>query len=314
MTESADRALATVLLTTHLLHRPHTPLSTREFWKLVEQVEDPARLLGCTPAEVQRITGFREGEAERVASLLSAAAALEDERERLEQLGIRILSSFDEHYPARLPERLGAGAPPVLHVAGNPELLAQDGIGIVGSRNVGAEALEAAQKVAAAAVAAGLPVISGGAKGIDQAAMGAALQAGGRVVGLPADAMMRLLKDSSVHGAIDEGRLCLATPYAPSAGFSVGAAMARNKLIYGLAQVTLVVTSDDGTGGTWAGATEALKRRLAPVAVWMGPEAGPGNAKLVRDGGVEVKTPAQVLSCKRDEAPNPADKQLRMIF
>lgn len=313
MTGSSDRSLATVLLTSHLLRRPAGPLSAREFWDLVASVGDPGRLLGCDTAAIQGITGFAGGEAERLAALLEGAAALESERIRLAEAGIRILSRFDDGYPERLAGRLGSGAPPVLHLAGDPELLAQDGVGIVGSRSVGREARQAAEEVARAAVEASLPVISGVAKGIDQAAMGAALQAGGVVAGLPAEALDRLLKDASVQEGIDNRRLCLATPYAPSAGFSVGAAMGRNKLIYALSRVTLVVTSDDGAGGTWAGATEALNRGIAPVAVWSGPGAGPGNPKLVRKGGVEVATAEEVLAVKRQEEPGTED-QLRMIF
>ena len=62
----------------------------------------------------------------------------------------------------------------------------------------------------------------------------------------------------------------------------------RNKLIYGLAQVTLVVASDLDSGGTWAGATEALRRGFGAVAVWTGEGAGAGNAALVERGAMAV--------------------------
>lgn len=41
-----------------------------------------------------------------------------------------------------------------------------------------------------------------------------------------------------------EGRLVLVSPYDPSTGFNVGNAMQRNKLIYALADASLVVSSD----------------------------------------------------------------------
>lgn len=317
MTESSDRSLATVLLTTHLLRRPEPPLSPKEFSELIRSIEDPARLMGNDAVRIQSLTGFGESEAQRLAALLDGAEALEVERERLGVSGIRILSQYDEGYPARLLDRLGTAAPPVLHVAGNPDLLSVDGVGVVGSRSVGREARRAAEEVARAAVSAGLPVVSGAAKGIDQTAMAAALEAGGKVIGLPADSLERLLGDHSVAEVLEEGRMCLATPYSPSAGFSVGAAMGRNKLIYGLSQVTLVVTSDDGSGGTWAGATEALQRSFAPVAVWTGPGAGPGNARLLRNGGVEVQSAQKVIEITRQDEPHrqtTAESQLRMVF
>ncbi|HXF72904.1 MAG TPA: hypothetical protein VNO79_09895, partial [Actinomycetota bacterium] len=72
------------------------------------------------------------------------------------------------------------------------------------------------------------------------------------------------------------------------AGFTVGGAMARNKLIYALAERTLVVAADLERGGTWAGATEALKRNLGPVLVWVGPGAGRGNRALADAGAIPV--------------------------
>jgi hypothetical protein len=59
----------------------------------------------------------------------------------------------------------------------------------------------------------------------------------------------------------------LLTPNLPTAGFSVGGAMGRNKIIYGLADFAVVVSSDFQTGGTWAGAVEALKGGWCPVFV-----------------------------------------------
>jgi predicted Rossmann fold nucleotide-binding protein DprA/Smf involved in DNA uptake len=87
---------------------------------------------------------------------------------------------------------------------------------------------------------------------------------------------------------IGEGRLCLCTPYKPTAGFSVPNAMGRNKLIYALSQATFVVAADLEKGGTWAGAVEALKAGATPVLAWTGEHAGPGNAKLVDRGAAGI--------------------------
>ena len=65
-----------------------------------------------------------------------------------------------------------------------------------------------------------------------------------------------------------DGRLVLVSPYDPSAGFNVGHAMQRNKLIYALADVALVVSSDLDKGGTWNGAAEQLdKLNFIPIHV-----------------------------------------------
>lgn len=74
---------------------------------------------------------------------------------------------------------------------------------------------------------------------------------------------------TEITGTVDDD------PWSPEAitlavPFSVGNAMGRNKIIYGLSRCTIVVATDDGTGGTWAGATEALKNHYGRVASWTG--------------------------------------------
>ncbi|MGH9129855.1 MAG: hypothetical protein ACRDY2_13080 [Acidimicrobiales bacterium] len=56
-----------------------------------------------------------------------------------------------------------------------------------------------------------------------------------------------------------------------------------NKLIYALSAATLV-ECEQGSGGTWAGAVEALRGHTAPVLAWAGADAPPGNRALVRRG------------------------------
>ena len=42
------------------------------------------------------------------------------------------------------------------------------------------------------------------------------------------------------------------------------------------------------SGGTWAGADEALRRKYGHVAVWMGEGRGPGNELLVKQGATPI--------------------------
>ncbi|MEX1037654.1 MAG: DNA-processing protein DprA, partial [Acidimicrobiia bacterium] len=93
-----------------------------------------------------------------------------------------------------------------------------------------------------------------------------------------------------ILNALDSGTTCLITQQVPSAGFSAGAAMSRNKVIYGLSIATVVVAADKDSGGTWAGATEALKKNISSVLVWRGEGEGPGNATLVDRGAVPIDT------------------------
>lgn len=86
----------------------------------------------------------------------------------------------------------------------------------------------------------------------NQAAMRGALQAGGRAVGVLGDSLASAAVNRENSDLILDEHLLLVSPYDPAAGFNVGNAMQRNKLIYALADAALVVSSDHRKGGTWS--------------------------------------------------------------
>ena len=283
MTRSDD-SLAVALLVSRIAGDGHDTLKASEFWALPGP---PGELLGRSVEDLTNF-GIDGVMAERVVRLLDRSVALAFELDRYEQAGIRTVTVHDDGYPTRLRERLGTKAPALLHVAGAIELLAEPGVGIVGSRRVSEEGATIAADSAKRATTCGFPVVSGGARGVDQLAMNATYQAGGRVIGVLANSLARTVADPETRRAILEATAVLATPYGPEAPFNVGTAMGRNKLIYALSTVTLVVASDEDSGGTWSGAIEALRGGFGRVAVWRGSGEGPGNAPLVRRGGVPV--------------------------
>lgn len=221
---------------------------------------------------------------------MNRATALAFELDRLEQSGIKTLTVFDEHYPRQWLARLGAKAPPLVHGAGVLELLDTPGLGVVGSRDVSQEGGDVAREIARLAARRGLPLTSGGARGVDQLAMSAAFEAGGTVVGILAESLSRKLKSPDLRRAVYEGTTFMCSPYSPDAPFSAGNAMGRNKLIYAQAALTVVVASDVESGGTWSGATEALKHGYGSVAVWRGDGEGPGNRLLQEQGARPVSS------------------------
>ena len=190
--------------------------------------------------------------------------------------------------PPHLREALKHQAPAVLFGAGNIQLLQRAGLAVVGSRNIDEAGAAFAREVGVKAVAAGLPVVSGGARGTDRIAMQAALEAGGIAFGALADSLERTARQADVREFVSDGKLVLLTPYAPDAGFSVGAAMGRNKLIYGLAKFAVVVSSDHQSGGTWAGAIEALKAGWCPVFARHGEGVPKGNQELLKLGAAAL--------------------------
>src|SRR5260370_4557818 len=119
---------------------------------------------------------------ETLGQLLDRGAALGIMAERWTGRGLWVISRSDEAYPGRLKNYLGQAAPPLLYGAGDPCLLQAGGLAIVGSRDASAEAIALARSVAAACASQNLPVISGGARGVDLEAMVAAFEAGGRAI------------------------------------------------------------------------------------------------------------------------------------
>lgn len=231
--------------------------------------------------------------AEDVGRLLARSGHLGFELERLAGRGIRILTLADAGYPWRLRERLGRQAPPVLFVAGDPSLLDAGGVAIVGSRDVDAAGSAWAAALANGAARNGTAVVSGGARGVDQTAMSAAFAGGGRVLGVLPEGIERRIRERETRAALADGAVVLASPYHPGAGFTAGAAMARNKLIYALSDIAVVVASAAESGGTWAGAVEALRAGWVPVFARSvgGAGASAGLARLIGQGALPLEDP-----------------------
>jgi len=221
----------------------------------------------------------------RLRSLLERGFLLSQVVERWKARSIWVVSRADSGYPRRLKARLRDDAPAVLYGCGDGRLLDEGGLAVVGSRDAGDALAGYAAETGRAAAGARRALISGGAKGIDQAAMQGASDAGGTVIGVLADSLERISMGRDLRTPIMEGRTVLLSPYDPSTSFNVGHAMQRNKLIYALADAALVVSSDVGKGGTWAGAAEQLDRlRFVPVYVRASGEPSAGLTALVDKG------------------------------
>ena len=267
VTPSAD-AKAVIALTTRLGNSRRPSLSPTRWHRLASVLADN----GLTPGdvfdpalEIEAIPGMSFETATSIRELLTDASVATVAADELGRMGIWTLTVVDDDYPRALTDRLFHNAPPVIFGVGDPSLLTGEGIGIVGSRNVTAEGTEVAQRIATAAVQLSRPVVSGGARGVDQVAMNCAYQSGGSVVGVLADSLQSRVRNPDILRALDAGSTCLITQQAPSAGFTPAAAMGRNKLIYALSEVTVVVACEEATGGTWP---ERPKPSGARTASW----------------------------------------------
>lgn len=292
------RTLLTATLTSHLMDDAK-PLGSPLWRKVREFVRETA--------DAERLASWaRErllpADAATVLARLELLEPMEKLLARLASEGIEVVTEFDGEYPQRLFERLKDKHPSMFFIAGLRSLLNAESIGVVGSRDVDDEGKAFARAVAAEAVANGKAIVSGGARGIDLESMRAALDEGGTTVGFLADSMVKLVQRPQMQQFLEDGRVCLATSFSPSAGFQVGNAMARNKYIYGHSLATVVVATAAQSGGTWTGATEAMKMRLCPVLVRVTPDAPDGNLQLSRLGATPIERPSEVWEHLDQEA------------
>lgn len=271
------------------------PLTLRDWNPIAKKLHSlsmrPADLLECNAEDLQKLLEITEAEAERIINLLQRGGSLAIELERLASLGIHALTRADQDYPSRYRERLKDSSPIILFYTGEPALLGQTGIAVVGSRHLDDIGESCAEFVGNACGISGLVLYSGGAKGVDSISMYSALNSRGTAVGILADSLEKSIRNPENRAAITRGDLCMVTPYSPNAPFSVGTAMGRNKLIYALADYAIVVASDAHKGGTWAGATEALKAGWLPVFVLDHPDMPEGNKLLLQKGALKFPHP-----------------------
>ena len=299
----SDNTQAILLLTAPLIVGRGQPsadlLSPGEYKRLARHLHQ----LGRVPADLlsgQAETVLNEVhqtiESERLKGLLGRGLALSQAIDRWQTRSIWVVSRADAEYPQLLKDRLKDDRPPVIYGCGERSILEGGGLAVVGSRDVDEALIDYTESVGRLAAKAGKTLVSGGARGIDQAAMRGALEAGGRVIGVMADSLEKAAMNREHREMLMEGQLVLISAYDPGAGFNVGHAMQRNKLIYALSDAALVVNSDLGKGGTWAGAVEQLdKLRLVPV--------------YVRSDGVENKALSALQQKGALPWPNPPDLQ-----
>lgn len=299
------------------------PFSLREYNQLADWMIDrharPEDLL--TDAGTRLLEMFPpEIDIARMKILLSRGAAMALAVEKWTNNGIWIICRSDAFYPERLKQHLKKQAPAVLYGVGDIDLLLRGGLAVVGSRNIDNQGKTFTRKIAEESAREGVQIVSGSARGVDQIAMLEALEAGGTVVGVLADSLLKAAVSGKYRAGIREKRLVLVSPFFPDVRFNVGNAMARNKYIYALADFALVVNAEKNKGGTWAGAAEELKRDVArPVFVRCGEGLPEGNQALLELGARPFPKPpwkeelTMFLKEAREALHRPSSRQMSLF-
>lgn len=260
--------------------------------RLIAQLGHPSAIRG---ASTQALTGLGL-RPEAIAALHSPdQAGIERALAWAEQPEAHILTRSDPRYPPLLAEI--PDPPLVLYVRGDPLLLSEPQIAIVGSRNPSPQGQQVTRDLASRLAAWGLIVTSGLAVGVDGAAHQGALEAGRTiaVLGTGPDQVYPgrhrdLARRIAAAGA-------LVTEYPPGEGPRAQHFPRRNRLISGLSLGTLV-TEAALQSGSLITARHALEQGREVLAV-PGSVRNPlarGCHALIREGARLVEDADQVLA------------------
>lgn len=219
------------------------------------------------------------------------------EFEAIRRLGGVVLTAADPRWPGQLND-LGDHAPICLWVRGNPAVLADQGIGIVGARACTRYGERVAADLAEGAARHGLTVISGGAFGIDAAAHRAVLAHGGTTIAFQAGGVDRFYPrahEDLLREICDAGGAVVSEAPPGSAPMRQRFLM-RNRLIAGLAAAVVVVEA------SWRSGALNTARHAAEIYRPLGAVPGPvtsmasaGSHRIIREGMAVCITDAEEM-------------------
>jgi DNA processing protein len=269
----------------------------------------------------QRIAGLLDRPSDRVAGLLAlpepellAAAGgerveylsdaldardLDLDRDRLEEASVSAVCRHAPGYPAQLGDL--SDAPAVLFLMGRVERLArlagEPVVAIVGTRTPTAYGREIAHSLGRGLGAAGVPVVSGLALGIDALAHRGCLAGGGMPVAVLACGpdVVYPRRHRALHRQVREEGIVL-SELPPGARPFRWSFPARNRIMAGLAQMTLVVEAADPSGSLiTSDFARDLGRSVAAVPGHVTSRVARGANGLLRDGAIPITRPEDVL-------------------
>ena len=284
-------AFATMLLMSQItpnreeLSRPLSPAEWHDLRLILkDQGLSFGALLETDMSGMMLKFSMREADAYRLCVLLGRTLPLSMSLEQFALRGIDILCYEEKHYPARFRERLQTKAPPMLYLAGRPELFKQDAVAFLGNLPPRGDAEPLVRDLARMAVEAGYVVLTDGVTGVGRIAEDEAVLRGGRVIEIVADSLSARSQEPDMQRLIGQRSGACVSITHPDAPYTVPHALARNKCVYALANAAFVIAADQRRGATFAGAAEALRNRYCDFVYVWDTKLYPGNGELAARG------------------------------
>jgi DNA processing protein len=231
-------------------------------------------------------------EAKEIEDLKKAKSELTNNAFLAESLlneGYEIIPITSPEYSKTLKENLKAAhSPALLYVKGNKQVMHEKSIAIVGSRNASDISLEFTDNIAKLASMEYKVVVSGFAKGVDKQALDSAIKYKGQsIIVLPQGIMTFGSGFKTYYKQIVDGDVLVLSTFFPKATWKPELAMARNPIIYGLADEIYVAESSE-KGGTWSGVADGLRKNRKIYV--RKPESSENNANnlLIQKGAIAI--------------------------
>jgi len=269
-------------------------LGARSLAELLSRFGGAPQVLNASRNELLDITS---GKLSIVTAILSppirAACTL---LQRATSLGHHTLVPSDASYPHLL--RSIPDPPVLLFAKGRLDAIDSPGVAIVGSRMHSRYGAEVAKRMAETAARAGIPVISGMARGLDAVAHSGALDAGGMTVGVLGTGLDVIYpRENALLFERMEIEGLLVTEHPPGDRGNRWAFPRRNRLISGLARALVVIEAAEGSG-TLTTVSCALEQGREVLAV-PGPidsVTSNGTNRLLKDGATPLLSPSDLLA------------------
>lgn len=247
-----------LLLTSHLGDPACKPLTVAQFRTLFNRMRTmakPDEKRDLSLRDLQAL-GYNQEAANHILMLLSRQEQLDYYVNQAAKWDCYPITRISKLYPMALRQRLGQDCPGCLWAKGDSSLLSRPAVALVGSRDLYPENRAFAQEAGRQTALQGYVLVSGNARGADQAAQESCLHHGGQVISIVADSLAKCKDRPGILYLSEDGF---------DAGFSSLRALSRNRLIHTMAALTLVSQCSCGKGGTWSGTTQNLRHNWSPV-------------------------------------------------
>ena len=267
-----------LLLTSQLGDPLRKPLTVAQFRSLAQRAVRADWEVDSRDLMVEDLLklGYDAEMAQRIFGLLSSANQLREYMRRAEECDCYPITRLNPVYPLVVRQRLGLDSPGVLWAKGDVTLLGRPTIAVIGSRELQENNRKFAEEAGRQIAKQGYVLVSGNAKGADTAAQEACLEAGGQVISIVADSLLKQpLREHVLYLSLDDF----------DQPFSVHRALQRNYVIHSLAQLTIAAQCTLGKGGTWDGILANLKNGWSPVYLYAD---GSNTAVELQNRGVQT--------------------------